>query len=114
MTANFEAEYKAAAGAALADLQAGKITFAEWNRRQREACAAYRAGQYAARQAEEKAIAADLDLCDLVAAIGDKKAKAQARKQRKACFAQIAEWNRQDGLHLSDDELLAALDSMER
>ena len=64
------------------------------------------------RQAKESAIAADLDLCDLVAAIGDKKAKAKARRHRKACMAQISEWNRQDGLaDLSDAELLAALEA---
>ena len=69
------------------------------------------------RHANEQAIARDLNLCDLVDAVGAKKAKRQAKKakrqakkQRKACLAQIKKWNKEDGLDgLSDDELLKEL-----
>ena len=40
-----EQEYKIAAGSALADFQSDKIQFSEWNRRQREAVAAYEAAK---------------------------------------------------------------------
>ena len=62
------------------------------------------------RHDQEQAIGNDLELCDLAEAFGDRKAKAKARKHRKACMAQIAEWNRADGLDgQTDDELLAEL-----
>ena len=56
------------------------------------------------------AIAADLEICDMVQALGDRKSKRKATAHRKACFAAIAEANRADGLdNISDDELLAEL-----
>jgi hypothetical protein len=62
------------------------------------------------RQAQEQAIAKDLELCDMIMALGTKSAKAKARKHRKACFAQIKAWNVENGLDgLSDDELLKEL-----
>jgi len=64
-----------------------------------------------ARQAQEQAIAKDLDLCDLIAAIGTSASKRKAAAHRKACMAQIKAWNAEDGLNLSHDELLAELAS---
>ena len=62
------------------------------------------------RRALEQKIAADLELCDLVSVIGNKKAKRAARRQRKICLKQIQDWNAEDDLsELSDDELLSAL-----
>jgi len=61
------------------------------------------------RQETEQQIANDLNLCNLVEAIGNKSAKAKSAKQRKACMKQIAAWNKEDGLNLSDDEILADL-----
>lgn len=56
------------------------------------------------------AIAADLDLCDLVDAFGSRSAKAKARKQRRVIFAAIRAQNVADGIaDMSDDELLAEL-----
>ena len=56
------------------------------------------------------AIAADLDLCDLVDAFGSRAAKNKARKQRRVIFAAIHAQNVADGIaDMSDDELLAAL-----
>jgi hypothetical protein len=58
----------------------------------------------------EQAIAADLDLCDMILAFGTPAAKRKARAHRKACFAEIARMNAESGLDkLSDDELLAEL-----
>ena len=58
----------------------------------------------------EQQIAADLNLIDLIEALGTPSAKRKARAHRKACFAAIAEMNRASGLdQLSDDELLAEL-----
>jgi hypothetical protein len=58
----------------------------------------------------EQQIAADLDLCDMIAVFGNASAKRKARAHRKACFAAIAEINKADGFgNLSDDELLAEL-----
>jgi len=61
------------------------------------------------RQAQEQAIAKDLELCDLIAAIGTRASKRKAAAHRKACMAQIKAWNVEDGLNLSDDELMAEL-----
>jgi len=62
------------------------------------------------RHQAEQAIARDLDAIALIEAFGDRKAKAKARKQRKACMAEIAAWNKADGLdQISDAELLADL-----
>ena len=62
------------------------------------------------RHDEEQAIGRDMVLIALIEAIGDRKAKAKARKQRKAISEQIAAWNKADGLdQISDDELLADL-----
>lgn len=62
------------------------------------------------RHQAEQAIAAALALIDLIEALGDRKAKAKARKHRKACMDQIKAWNREDGSdQISDDELLAEL-----
>ena len=59
---------------------------------------------------DEQAIAKDLALCDLVAAIGSKAAKRQAKAQRKACFAQIRQWNTTGGVQgMTDAQLLAEL-----
>jgi len=58
----------------------------------------------------EQQIAADLDLCDMIAAFGNANAKRKARAHRKACFAAIKEMNKADGLsELTDDEILAEL-----
>lgn len=61
------------------------------------------------RQAQEQAIAKDLELCDLIAAIGTRASKRKATAHRKACMAQIKAWNTEDGFNLSDAELLAEL-----
>ena len=62
------------------------------------------------RQADEQSIARDLETIDMIEAFGTKQAKAKARKHRKDCMAQIAAWNREDGLdEISDDELFAEL-----
>jgi len=58
----------------------------------------------------EQQIAADLNLCDLISAIGNRASKRKATIHRKACFAAIREMNKDDGLdQLSDDELMAEL-----
>ena len=62
------------------------------------------------RHEQEQAIAKDLDLCDLIDALGTKSAKRKAKAQRAACYAQIKAWNDEDGQPwASDDELLAEL-----
>ena len=56
------------------------------------------------------AIATDLEICDMVQALGERKAKRKALAHRKACFDAIADANRADGLdNISDDDLLAEL-----
>jgi hypothetical protein len=57
---------------------------------------------------EERAIANDLNLCDLVLAVGGKKAKRKAKAHRRACFAQIQSWNK-GAPSMTDAEILAAL-----
>jgi hypothetical protein len=60
----------------------------------------------------EQAIAADLDLCDMILAFGTPTAKRKARAHRKACFAEIKRMNAvDDSDKLSDDELFAALNA---
>ena len=62
------------------------------------------------RHEQEQAIAKDLDLCDLIDALGTKSAKRKAKAQRAACYAQIKAWNDADGQpRASDDELMAEL-----
>ena len=56
------------------------------------------------------AMGRDLELIDLVEAIGGKKAKAAASRQRRAIFAELANMNKRDGLDaMTDDEILAEL-----
>lgn len=58
----------------------------------------------------EQQIAADLDLCDMIAAFGTRAAKRKATAHRRACFAAIKEMNKASGFgNMSDDELLAEL-----
>ena len=62
------------------------------------------------RHQDEQQIARDLELCDLVSAIGTKSARAKARKHRRSCMDQIRQWNKEDGLdNMTDDEILADL-----
>ena len=62
------------------------------------------------RRAIESAIGRDLDLIDLVEAIGSREARRIAARQRRAIFAQLKAWNQADGLDsLTDDELLSEL-----
>lgn len=63
------------------------------------------------RREIEQAIAADLDMCDMGEVFTKGAMRARYRKHRKACFAEIAKMNREDGLNLTDDELLTALKS---
>lgn len=59
---------------------------------------------------DTEAMGRDLDLIDLVEAIGSKKAKQTARRQRKKIFAELHEMNECDGLNeMSDDELMKEL-----
>ena len=56
------------------------------------------------------AIARDLDLCDLGAALTKGKRRQRFLDHRKACFDAIAAHNRAEGLpDMTDDELLAKL-----
>ena len=65
---------------------------------------------YYERMTTEQQIGTDLNTIDLIMAIGSKSAKRKASKHRKACFAEIAKMNKNDGLSdLTDDELLSAL-----
>lgn len=62
------------------------------------------------RHEQEQAIAKDLDLCDLIDALGTKSAKRKAKAQRAACYVQIKAWNDEDGPPwASDAELMAEL-----
>jgi hypothetical protein len=61
------------------------------------------------RQTQEQAIAADLNLCDIGAAFTKGKNRQAFVAHRKACMAQIAAWNAEDGINLTDDELFAEL-----
>ena len=61
---------------------------------------------------DEKAIGADLDLCDLGLALSKGNWRRQFGRHRKACFAAIREMNAADGLDkLTDAEILAALEA---
>ena len=59
----------------------------------------------------ENAIAADLERCDVMLAIGSKAMKKAARTHREKCFEAIRAANRADGLDngQTDEELLAEL-----
>lgn len=58
----------------------------------------------------EQALAHDLTACEIGMALTKGKLRKRYAAHRKACMAQIAEWNRQDGTDsMTDDELLAAL-----
>ena len=64
------------------------------------------------RQEQEQAIAKDLELCDLIVALGAPANKRKARKHRKACLAQIQAWNVEDGIADMDlDELMKELEA---
>lgn len=58
---------------------------------------------------ETAAIAADLNRCDVMMAIGSKSMKKRAKLHRAKCFDAIREANKADGLHQTDEELLAEL-----
>lgn len=62
------------------------------------------------RHEQEQAIAKDLELCDLIMALGSPADKRKARKHRKACFAQIQAWNVEDG-PVDLDELMRELEA---
>ena len=66
---------------------------------------------YNGNEALESAIAADLDRCDVMLAIGSKSMKKAARTHREKCFEAIRAANRADGLDngQTDEELLADL-----
>ena len=57
----------------------------------------------------EDKIAKDLELCDLIQAIGSKASKRKAASQRKAIFRYLNETTPPEIKAMSDDELLAAL-----
>ena len=59
----------------------------------------------------ENAIAADLERCDVMLAIGSKAMKKAARTHREKCFAAIKAANLADGFDTgqTDEELLADL-----
>ena len=62
------------------------------------------------RQATEQQIGRDLELIDMIEALGSKSAKRKARAQRKAIHAQIKAWNIEDGLvGMSNEDILAGL-----
>ncbi|MGA9705270.1 hypothetical protein [Pseudomonas sp.] len=61
---------------------------------------------------DEKAIGADLDLCDRGLALTKGNRRRRFAKHRKACFAAIREMNAADGLdRLTDTEILAELEA---
>ena len=66
---------------------------------------------YKGNDALENAIAADLERCDVMLAIGSKSMKKAARTHREKCFEAIKAANRADGLDngQTDEELLADL-----
>lgn len=57
----------------------------------------------------ETQIAKDLDLCDLIEALGSPSAKRKARKHRKAIFQHLHDTTPPELAAMSDDELLAEL-----
>jgi hypothetical protein len=60
---------------------------------------------------QEKAIFADIDLCDLGTALTKGALRRKYQKHRKACFEALREMNKADGLDkISTDELLAELE----
>ena len=59
---------------------------------------------------KEQQIAADLNACDIGMALTNGKTRRVYAQHRKACFAEIAEMNKADGLgDMSDDDLLDEL-----
>mgnify|MGYP001602323391 CR=1 FL=1 len=59
-----------------------------------------------------RAIAADLDLCDVGEALTSGKLRAKYRRQRRACMVEIARINREDGLgEMTTDQILAELEA---
>ena len=59
---------------------------------------------------QELQIGKDLDLCDLMLAIGSKTSKRKAAKQRKICFDAIAQSLVGSSIEfMTDDEILAEL-----
>ena len=68
-------------------------------------------GTYNGNEALESAIAADLERCDVMIAIGSKAMKKAARTHRAKCFAAIKAANLADGFDTgqTDEELLADL-----
>ncbi len=64
------------------------------------------------RHEQEQAIGKDLELCDMIEALGSPSDKRKARKHRKACLAQIKAWNVEDGSDQIDiDELMRELEA---
>jgi streptomycin 6-kinase len=64
------------------------------------------------RYIAEQAIAHDLDRYDVIMAVMSPRSAdyRRAARHRKACMAQVAAWNREDGsADMTDDELLAEL-----
>jgi len=62
-------------------------------------------------EAELTAIAGDLELCDLMEAVGDTKAKRRATAHRKACMDRLHEMNVEDGIsEMSIEEIMAELE----
>lgn len=60
----------------------------------------------------ERKIARDLDLCDLVSAIGAPRARAKAEKQKSMIFRTIRAQNEADSLSdLTADQILRELES---
>ena len=66
---------------------------------------------YNGNEAFESAIAADLERCDVMLAIGSKSMKKAARTHREKCFEAIRAANRADGLDngQTDEGLLTEL-----
>lgn len=62
------------------------------------------------RAEQEQAIAHDLEACDIALAFAKGRARTRFIKHRKACIAQIAAWNKEDGLpEMTIDEIFAEL-----
>jgi len=62
------------------------------------------------RHEQEQAIAHDLALCDIGLTLAKGKLRKHYLAQRKACFDQIREWNKQDGYSaMSLDDITAEL-----
>lgn len=58
----------------------------------------------------EQAIAKDIDAIDTALYFAKGAARRPLLAHKRACYAQIKQWNREDGLdNMTDDELLAEL-----